>query len=78
MFRLRIFLVDSSIPTEENGDIMTIYTIKSICTFEIEAENDEQAKTLYNTGSWDQNDLVDESGIELATRDENGDYHVLL
>lgn len=57
---------------------MTIYTIKSICTFEIEAENDEQAKTLYNTGSWDQNDLVDESGIELATRDENGDYHVLL
>jgi len=56
---------------------MVIYTIKSICTFEIEAESDEKARELYNTGSWDQSDLVNEEGIELGTRDENGEYHVL-
>ena len=56
---------------------MSIYVIKSICTFEIEAENDEKARQLYNTGCWDNSDLVDEQGIELATRDENGEYHVL-
>lgn len=57
---------------------MTIYTIKSICTMEIEAESDEKAIEMYNQGLWDHNDMVDERGIELATLDENGDYHVIL
>lgn len=45
---------------------------------EIEAESDEKAIEMYNQGLWDHNDMVDERGIELATLDENGDYHVIL
>lgn len=57
---------------------MVIYTIKSLCTFEVEAETEEDAKRIYNNGLWDHNDMTDERGIELATLDENGDYHVIL
>lgn len=56
---------------------MVIYTIKSLCTMEIEADSEEKAIEIYNQGLWDHNDMVDERGIELATLDENGDYKVI-
>ena len=56
---------------------MTIYTIKSIVTYEIEASNDHEALEIYESGSWDYNEMVDETGIELGIIKPNGDYHTI-
>lgn len=56
---------------------MPLYTIKSIVTYEIEASNDHEALKIYNEGSWDYTDMVDETGIELGIIKSNGDYHTI-
>ena len=48
---------------------MATYIIKSICTFEIECDDDAEALKAFEEGDWDQNDLTDEIGIELLTLD---------
>lgn len=54
-----------------------IYVIRTIAVYEIEADDDQEARDYYNQGLWDVSDLVDESAGELVRRNEDGTTTIL-
>ena len=56
---------------------MPSYIIKSVCIFEIEAENDQEAIKAYDEGLWNQDDIVDEKAFELGKLSDNEEYIVI-
>lgn len=56
---------------------MVKYIIKSYCTFEVECKNDRDAIKTFNNGLWDNSDLVNEEGIEVAKINDSGEYIVI-
>ena len=56
---------------------MPSYIIKSVCIFEIEAENDQEAIKAYDEGLWNQDDIIDEKAFELGKLSDNEEYIVI-
>lgn len=48
-----------------------------MCTFEIEAENDEEAREMFNQGLWDHTDLIHEETYELGKFNDSNEYVVI-
>ena len=56
---------------------MPSYIIKSVCIFEIEAKNDQEAIKAYDEGLWNQDDIVDEKAFELGEWLDDEKYIVI-
>lgn len=56
---------------------MPSYIIKSVCIFEIEADNDQEAIKAYDEGLWNQDDIVDEKAFELGEWLDDEKYIVI-